>query len=418
MTTALASRQKRPLKGIVTAIAAVSAVEDSVKDVIVPGAFAATLKRLRPKLVMMHDWHKPLGRVLRVEELAPGDKRLPKTLPDGRPWPKEGGAVIAVLQFHLGTVAGREAFEHCRQWHINGEAAFSIGYRVPDGMSSKRPDGVRMIYALDLYEISLVLHGAHNMALALEVKSADGADVPVREVKLAAEQAVEVPEDSVMVALVPTGEAAAALTVPGGCTAGELHVTIALPGAAELSDVVEAVTRAVSQHDPLAGHVGGLGIFPPSPSSSNGVPIFRTVDVPGLVELRQEILAALAAAGHPHQSEHGFTPHMTIGYNLPSVAPIENVPVRFDSVTVTRGATERVDVPLGSARMPAMTGKAALAVYEARLINALTAGDDSGAAVLEAKMLNACVGVPTLPRTHKTPPRKRRTPNWPQEVTA
>lgn len=417
MTNATANR-RRPYKGIATVIAAVTGVEDSVRDVIVPGAFAATLKRLRPKFCSMHDWKAPLGRVLSVVELAPGDKRLPKTLPDGRPWPKEGGAVIAVLQFHLNTVAGREAFEHCRQWHINGEAAFSIGYRVPDGMSSKRGDGVRMIYALDLYEVSLVLHGAHNMALALEVKSADGAGAPVRETKMAAEQTVEVPQDSVMVSLTPAADVAAALAVDGGCAADDLHVTLALPGSAELSDVVEAVTRVTAQHDPLAGHIGGLGIFPPSPSSDNGIPIFRTVDVPGLTELRQEILAALAAAGHPHQSEHGFTPHMTIGYNLPSVAPIENVPVRFDNVTVTRGATERVDVPLGSARMPAMTGKAALAVYEARLINALVAGDLAGSAVLEAKMLNAArVDVPTLGRPHKTPPRKRRTPNRPQEVT-
>src|SRR6478752_2553609 len=122
----MASTARRPaLRGIVTAIAAVTGVKDEVDDIIVPGGFTATLKKRRPKVCSGHDWQKPIGRVLTVVELKPGDKRLPATLPDGRPWPEEGGALIAVMQFHLNTIAGREAFEHCRQWHINGEAAFS-----------------------------------------------------------------------------------------------------------------------------------------------------------------------------------------------------------------------------------------------------------------------------------------------------
>ena len=416
------------MRGIATVIAAVTGVQDEVMDVIAPGAFTATLSKRRPKACFAHDWAKPVGRVLSAIELRPGDKRLPKTLPDGRPWPEEGGALIAVIQFHLNTALGREMFEHCRQWHINGEAAFSIGYRVPEGMSTKRPDGVRMIYALDLFEISLVLHGAHTMALALEVKSADGGDVPAREIKVSVEQTVEVPSDSVMVALYPTADAAAQLAVKGGETPDALHITLALPGAgASMDEVAAAVAQVVREHDPLTGGVGGLGIFPPSGPA--GIPIWRAVDVPGLAELRNDIVTALTEAGYVHQSEHGWTPHLTIGFNLPSVAPIENVPVQFDTVAVVvgdNGSTNRVNLPLGKPATPAapvMSGKAALAVYEARMVNALIEGKDAAAAVLEAKMLNAMTAgtatVPTLGKTTKTPPRKRRTrPTRPQEVTA
>ena len=425
MTNAMSRTARRPaLRGIVTAIVAVTGVEDEVADIIQPGAFTATLKKRRPKVCYMHDWKKPIGRVLTIVELKPGDKRLPTHLPDGREWPEGGGALIAVMQFHLNTAGGREAFEHARQWHVNGEAAFSIGYRVPDGMSSKRGDGVRIIYALDLFEVSLVLHGAHTMALALEVKSADGADVPVREIKVSAEQAVEVPSDSVMVALYPSADAAEALKVDGGEPAKDLHITLALPGAgASMDQVAAVVAQVLADHDPLTGHVGGLGIFPPGPGS-DGIPIWRTVDVPGLAELRHDLVAALTEAGYAHQSEHGWTPHMTIGYSLPSVAPIENVPVTFDHVTVVlgdNGSTDRVDLPLGGRREPApMSGKAALAVYEARLLNAYIEGKSAEAAVIEAKMLNAAtVDVPTLGKPHKTPLRKRRTrPDRPQEVTA
>lgn len=183
-TRAVAAAARRPAladEGIIVGIVAVTGTKDSVEDVIVPGAFAKTLRERRAKLCWMHDWKLPLGRVLHIVEMLPGDKRLPKVLPDGKAWPKEAGALIATMQFNLRTQQGREFFEHAKAWAINGEAAFSIGYRVVDGMSSKRADGVRLIYALDLFEVSLVLHGAHPMALALEVKSASPFDLETKD---------------------------------------------------------------------------------------------------------------------------------------------------------------------------------------------------------------------------------------------
>ncbi|MGL5816664.1 MAG: 2'-5' RNA ligase family protein [Phycicoccus sp.] len=412
MTKTAASVRRPLLRGLVTALVAVTGTQDEVMDIIVPGAFTNTLAKRRPKLAYMHDWHKPLGRVLRIEELRPGDQRLPKDLPDGRAWPKEAGAVIAVMQFNLRTALGREMFEHCREWHIDGEAAFSIGYNVPDGMSTKRDDGVRLIYALDLYEVSLVLHGAHTMALALEVKDALGGEGKPTEVKDAPPGGVvDVPEDSVMVALYPAPDVAAELAVPGGCPADDLHITLALPGGADFDKVVAAVERAASGFGPLSGHVGGVGLFPPA-VGSDSVPIWRAVDVPGLVEVRQAVVAALAAAETPHESEHGWTPHLTIGYSLPEAAPIENVRVQFPAVTVIRGDQYRVDVTLGAQPKAGMSGKAGMAVMEAHLVNALVSDNHPGAAVLEAKMLTAAADgdaeLPSLGRASKTPVRKKR----------
>lgn len=393
-----AAAPKEPL-GIVTGIVAVTNHEDSVQDVIVPGAFADTLSRLRPKLCWMHDWKAPLGRVLWIIELKPGDKRLPKTLPDGRAWPQEAGAVVAQMQFNLRTEAGREMFEHAREWAKNGEAAFSIGYKVRPGMASKRADGVRLIYGLDLYEVSLVLHGAHNMALALEVKDAAGAalaglefmDSPtgLLEVK-AAEPMIG---DGAMVALYLDPQVAGDLAVPDGNPPGELHVTLAfLGGDGAVPDpqpILDALRPVAAGHQPLAGQLGGIGVFP---DGENGTPVWVPVDVPGLTELRQAVVAALEAAGHPQQSEHGYTPHVTLGYDLPSLEPVPPTPVEFGQVVLTVGE-QRYPLTLGEAPME---GKAHEAV-------AVALGLRAG---LEGK--GGVPGVADTPSDHAAVERLRR----------
>ncbi|MGW4086964.1 NUDIX domain-containing protein [Streptomyces sp. NPDC004822] len=78
------------------------------------------------------------------------------------------------MVYNLRTRQGRDAYEQVKQWHEHKQAAFSIGYRVPDTGASKRGDGVRIIHDLDLFEVSPVLHGAHPLTRSLEVKSATG----------------------------------------------------------------------------------------------------------------------------------------------------------------------------------------------------------------------------------------------------
>ncbi|MFN1193369.1 NUDIX domain-containing protein [[Kitasatospora] papulosa] len=141
---------------------------DEVNDLIVPGAFAQTLATRRVKAVWHHEWKDAVGVVLDVEEWRPGDPRF-ASVPD---WPPEAGALVATVEYNRRTSKGRDTYEQVKQWHEHNEAAFSIGYRVPTEGATRRSDGVRVIHRLDLFEVSPVLHGAHPMTRALEVKAA------------------------------------------------------------------------------------------------------------------------------------------------------------------------------------------------------------------------------------------------------
>ncbi|MEE1764409.1 NUDIX domain-containing protein [Streptomyces sp. SP18BB07] len=172
-TAAPPTRPARPStiqRGTSRAIYAVTGVVDEVQDLIVPGAFARTLAKRPVKTVWHHGWKDPVGVVVLCEEWLPGDPRF-RDIPD---WPAEAGALVATVIYNLRTRQGRDCYEQVRQWHEHKQAAFSIGYRVPDTGASKRGDGVRVIHDLDLFEVSPVLHGAHPLTRSLEVKSATG----------------------------------------------------------------------------------------------------------------------------------------------------------------------------------------------------------------------------------------------------
>jgi hypothetical protein len=62
--------------------------------------------------------------------------------------------------------------------------------------------------------------------------------------------------------------------------------------------------------------------------------------------MRVQIAAALHAAGVPARAEHGFTPHMTLGYNLGEVEPVASTRVKFGDVHVVVGH-DRHAIPLG-----------------------------------------------------------------------
>lgn len=173
-TAAPPTRPARPSitqRGTSRAIYAVTGVVDEVADLIVPGAFARTLASRPVKTVWHHGWKDPVGVVVECEEWMPGDPRFRDVPGD---WPAEAGALVATVIYNLRTRQGRDAYEQVRQWHEHKQAAFSIGYRVPDTGASKRGDGVRIIHDLDLFEVSPVLHGAHPLTRSLEVKSAAG----------------------------------------------------------------------------------------------------------------------------------------------------------------------------------------------------------------------------------------------------
>ncbi|MCT2276321.1 2'-5' RNA ligase family protein [Micromonospora chalcea] len=166
------------------------------------------------------------------------------------------------------------------------------------------------------------------------------------------EATTAVPAETCMVCLDIPDDVAAALAVPGGLPPQDLHVTLAYLGKtlddAQRGQVADIVAEVAAAHPPLSGQVGGLGQFPPG---DDGVPVWATVDVPGLAELRQDLVARLAAAGLPVDGQHGYTPHMTLTYLADGEAPpapVPPTPVAFAAVTWTRGP-QWTPVPLAGA---------------------------------------------------------------------
>lgn len=158
-------------EGIVETIISVTGIVDEVKDRIMPGAYAKTLAKRKPKGVWSHDWDSPVSKTLGVKELLPGDASLPKLMPNGEPWPKEAGALAVKTQFNLQTQRGKEAYADVV--FFGDEQEWSIGYNVPvGGAKIDQKSGVREISTLELYEYSPVLFGAMPLARTTSVKEA------------------------------------------------------------------------------------------------------------------------------------------------------------------------------------------------------------------------------------------------------
>lgn len=150
--------------GIVEAIVSVTNIVDSVNDVIEPGAYKNTLRKRSPKGVWSHDTNIPVAKTIKVEELLPGDQRLPEDLQS-----QNAGALLVKMQFNLNTSRGRDAFYDVQ--FFAEEQEWSIGYSVPEGKSTTDEEtGVRFIKALELYEYSPVIFGAAPSTRTLSIK--------------------------------------------------------------------------------------------------------------------------------------------------------------------------------------------------------------------------------------------------------
>ncbi|HEY3603986.1 MAG TPA: HK97 family phage prohead protease, partial [Sporichthyaceae bacterium] len=166
----------------VTAVVAVTGVRDEVGDTIVPGAFAQTLReRPRPKVCLGHDWNRPIGKTREIKELLPGDPGLPPTTYDGKPWPKEAGALLATF-IPDPTKDGIDAYNSAK-FYGPQESTYSIGYKTmafdPD------PQAARFLKQVAVYEYGPVLIPAHPLATLQGVKSTDseGIETKVSQVR-------------------------------------------------------------------------------------------------------------------------------------------------------------------------------------------------------------------------------------------
>lgn len=127
--------------------------------------------------------------------------------------------------------------------------------------------------------------------------------------------------------------------------AADLHLTLGLFGdSTSLPDelrgrVAEALAAWSATVPPVEGLISGVGRF--NADVGEPTPVYASFDGPALIALRASLLEALAATGATSASEHGFDPHITLGY-LPADAAtpdlqIEAIEACLDTVTLAWG---------------------------------------------------------------------------------
>lgn len=150
-------------QGIVECFVAGIGNKDSVGDVCATGAFTKSLMRRKPRVVWGHNWNDPIGKVLEIYEVAPSDPRLP-----GKMRAAGIGGLYAKVQFNLNSEKGREAFANVA--FFGEEQEWSIGYKTLRAQFDQGSQA-NILYEVELYEVSPVLHGANQLTGTISVKS-------------------------------------------------------------------------------------------------------------------------------------------------------------------------------------------------------------------------------------------------------
>lgn len=156
---AFALEIKAAADGSIEGYGSVWGVRDRYDDVIARGSFVQSLAdhkaaNTMPAMLWQHDPSEPIGVWLEMIE-------------------DEKGLRIKG-QLALDTVRGKEAHALLKLGALNG---LSIGFRSMPGTAKYNDDGVRVLTALELWEVSLVTFPANEKARITGVKAADVAGI-------------------------------------------------------------------------------------------------------------------------------------------------------------------------------------------------------------------------------------------------
>ena len=154
-------------QGIVECFVAGIGNKDSVGDVCAPGAFTKSLLRRKPRVVWGHNWNDPIGKVLEIYEVGSTDPRLPLKMKMAGI-----GGLFAKVQFNLNSEKGKEAFANVA--FFGEEQEWSIGYKTLRAQFDQKSQA-NILYEVELYEVSPVLHGANQLTGTISVKADDSA---------------------------------------------------------------------------------------------------------------------------------------------------------------------------------------------------------------------------------------------------
>lgn len=113
----------------------------------------------------------------------------------------------------------------------------------------------------------------------------------------------------------------------------DLHVTLAYLGSKDeykpghLRDLPEVMDAWAEGHKPLRLKIAGAGHFLPSDDSDGAHPLITLVNAPGLHRMQSHLVDHLKRYGYNPRENHGYIPHLTLGYSkhhvrfLPKVEP-------------------------------------------------------------------------------------------------
>jgi 2'-5' RNA ligase/8-oxo-dGTP pyrophosphatase MutT (NUDIX family) len=143
---------------------------------------------------------------------------------------------------------------------------------------------------------------------------------------------------STMVALFPDAKSRKEIASWGTETARDIHLTLAFLGKFDGDEkaLKEAVKAWAATCPPIHGEVSGTGYFTAGETNV----AYASADLPLLPHNRERLVDSLRRAGFPPSMDHGFTPHITLGYGKEDVAAIVAKPkynLRFDKVTLAIG---------------------------------------------------------------------------------
>lgn len=163
-------------------------------------------------------------------------------------------------------------------------------------------------------------------------------------------------QTGVMVALYPKQELAGQIAIPGGLSADQLHITLCYLGEEDavgevgIAQVITAMESLARWQIPLSGKVGGVGMFAPSASTEGKAVVYAVPDVKWLAEFWNDVRYRLAELGMGSASEHGWNPHITLGYFDESQGDstlldrLAGLPLRFETLTVAI-SDRRIELP-------------------------------------------------------------------------
>lgn len=147
-------------EGVVQAIVAVTGNVDDGGDIIEPGAFVIDR---HPKCVWSHDLNRLVGKVIKAEEWAPGDPRLPADLLN-----RKLGALVFDVQFDLADPESHSAY---RKVIFHEDLGWSIGYSILAGGATTDKEGRRHLTKIVVWEASPTTFGMNREARTVAVKS-------------------------------------------------------------------------------------------------------------------------------------------------------------------------------------------------------------------------------------------------------